>query len=307
MRSVDAATGLVTVEHGMTARRPVRGPRQPWPRADEHGRHQGADRDGGDLHLDARHRPRVGRAHRLRPRAGDRAGRRQRGHVRTGRRPLRGGPGVGGRPGRGHRRDPPDRAGLPAPGPRGADAVGRGPRLLRRVLRGQRALGVLLVPAHRGLPGEAQQPIGRPGRTAVVAAALARRRVPVQHGVRRRQPVRSRGAARRAVRQQGLGAGAVGARVHDPLLRRLHLAAPGALLRDGVRRPAHRGRLGAARAQGAHRGLGLADLVPDRGPGRPCRRRLALDLARTRHLLHRLPRVRAHRPRPVLPRGRGAA
>ena len=61
-----------------------------------------------------------------------------------------------------------------------------------------------------------------------------------------RQPARASGAAPRAVRQQGLGPRAVGPGVRHALLRRLRDAAAGAVLRDGVRRPAVSGRRGAA-------------------------------------------------------------
>ena len=72
---------------------------------------------------------------------------------------------------------------------RGADALGRGHRPVRGAGRRERPFRVVLVPPHRRLPDQAQQPHRRQPRP-LPRAEPARRRVPVQQRVRGRLPAR---------------------------------------------------------------------------------------------------------------------
>ena len=71
---------------------------------------------------------------------------------------------------RDHRGDLPHRARLPARGTGGADASRRGPRGLRRAAHAERALRVLLVPAHLDDHDQAQQPDRGAGAAALASA-----------------------------------------------------------------------------------------------------------------------------------------
>ena len=112
------------------------------------------------------------------------------------------------------RRDAPGRAALPADRPRGADALVRGDHQAARADHRERALRVLLVPAQRGLPDQAQQPVGRAGPAAQPVAALAGRRVPVQLAVRRDLPSRLPGSGRDPDGELGGEPGAQRAHLH---------------------------------------------------------------------------------------------
>ncbi len=89
----------------------------------------------------------------------------------TAHKPVRRRPGRPRRTRHRHRGYLPRRSGLPAGGPRGADDLVCGDEPSGRAHRGQRAFRVLLVPAQRGLPDQAQQPDRRPGHARSPAGA----------------------------------------------------------------------------------------------------------------------------------------
>lgn len=165
VRTVDRAAGTVTVAagtplkhlnqtlaaHGLSLTNMgdimeqtvsgAAGDRHPW-----HGPRLGVDRRPD-------HRPRTGHRRRLGP---DLFLRGEPGGLHRG----AAGPG---RARRDQRADLRRGTGVPADRPRGADALRRGDRPLRRTGRRERALRVLLVPAHRQLQHQAQQPQSGPG------------------------------------------------------------------------------------------------------------------------------------------------
>ena len=171
------------------------------------------------------------------------------------------------------------RAAVPPRGGRGADVVGPGARELRRDDGRAPPRRHVLVPAHRPDADQAQLAAGGAGPRGPAGLrlpALARRRLPVQHGVRR-------GGRRREPRAAGDPADEPAQRLGARRAHLLRRRAPGLRHRatrgvpgDGVRRAA-RGR--AVRAEGGarrSRGLRPRDQLPRRDPGRPRRRRPAV-------------------------------
>ena len=194
----------------LPAARAQRQPAGPRAVAGQHGRHPGADGGRRDPDRHARHRPRHRRHGRPGRRPGAGPGRRTHRDLLGGlarrrpdrpgrpraRRPVRRCPGGPRRARGGHRRHVPGSARVPARGARRADALVRGDLPAGRADLGKRALRVLLVPAHRGLPDQAEQPLARAAPAAAQVAVPARRRVPVQHGVRRHLQAGARGSRR---------------------------------------------------------------------------------------------------------------
>ena len=224
---------------GHPAPRAQRRAREPRALPPQHGRHRGAD--PGRRHLD-RH-PRHRRHRRVAVGAG---GRPRPGHRRRDRAARRRDRATGD-PGRGtarprcprdpHVADVPGRAALHGRGARGADALGRGARVVRPARRGEPLRGDVLVPAHRAHEREAGQPHHRPARAAPPLARLAGRRAPLQHGVRLGQRAGQPPAGAGASAGGGGRPGADRAPVQRRRAPGVHLASAGGVPRDGVRRP----------------------------------------------------------------------
>ena len=178
---------------------------------------------------------------------------------------------------------------------------------LRRARREQRALRVLLVPAHDQLLDEAEQPDDRRPDAAPALEGVPERHHHVERRVRR--CVQGRQApsgddpdadaeARRARRRTDPP--------RVPQRSRLHQPAPRPVLGDGVRDPARARTRGDRGHPQADRRERLQHQLPDRGARRRAGRHPAVAGARPRHLLHRRPPVQGDGLQAVLPRGRGA-